>query len=459
MTSEQIIIIDDEDDVREAYTQTLQLEGFDVAAFAAARDALSAISVDWPGVVVTDLRMPRMGGMELLEKIHEIDSDIPVVMITAHGDVPVAVDAMRKGAYDFLEKPPDPLLMLEVVQRALKHRKLVLENRHLRQQLIDTGNPLDTIIGKTPVMTGLRQTITMLANADVDTLINGETGTGKELVARALHKCSKRAKRKFVALNCAALPESLIESELFGHEKGAFTNAHSRRIGKVEYAHKGVLFLDEIESMPLSIQAKLLRVLQERSFERVGANEVISVNICVIAAAKVNLRAMSEQGSFRSDLYYRLNVASIELPALRHRRDDIPLLFSTLTKQAAMERRTELPDISAQLLDTLIQHDWPGNVRELKNVAEKFVIGLPLGLGSIDEIEPSVSLNEMTESFEKQCIIGALVKNNGHIAETAAALGLPRKTLYLRMQKYNLQKETYRAEEEKDKNVLFSSLF
>jgi len=444
MTPEQIIIVDDEDDVREAYTQTLQLEGFEVAAFATAKDALSTISSDWPGVVVTDLRMPRIDGFELLKRIHAIDGDIPVIMITAHGDVPVAVNAMRSGAYDFLEKPPDPLLMLEVVQRALKHRKLVLENRRLRQQLIGTENPLDTIIGKTPVMTGLRQTITMLANADVDTLIIGETGTGKELVAQALHKCSKRAKRNFVALNCAALPESLIESELFGHEKGAFTNAHSRRIGKVEYAHKGILFLDEIESMPLSIQAKLLRVLQERSFERVGANEMISVNICVIAAAKADLKAMSEQGLFRSDLYYRLNVASIELPTLRHRRDDIPLLFSTLTKQAAMERRTSLPEISSQLLDTLIQHDWPGNVRELKNVAEKFVLGLPLGLGAIEEIETSVSLIQMTESFEKQCIINALIKSNGLIAATATALGLPRKTLYLRMQKYNLRKETYR---------------
>ncbi len=445
MTPEQIIIVDDEDDVREAYAQTLQLEGFNVAVFATARDALETISPDWPGVVVTDLRMPRIDGLELLRKTHAIDSDIPVVMITAHGDVPVAVDAMRSGAYDFLEKPPDPLLMLEVVQRALKHRKLVLENRRLRQQLIGSESPLDTIIGKTPVITGLRQTITMLANADVDTLIVGETGTGKELVAQALHKCSKRAKRKFVALNCAALPESLIESELFGHEKGAFTNAHSRRIGKVEYAHKGILFLDEIESMPLSIQAKLLRVLQERSFERVGANEMISVNICVIAAAKADLKAMSEQGLFRSDLYYRLNVATIELPALRHRRDDIPLLFSSLSQQAAMERRTGLPEISPQLLETLMQHDWPGNVRELKNVAEKFVIGLPLGLDAHEKAEKSGSLGEMTENFEKQCIINALIKNNGFITATATALGLPRKTLYLRMQKYNLRKETYRS--------------
>ena len=447
MTPEQIIIVDDEDDVREAYAQTLQLEGFAVAAFATARDALNAVTPDWPGVVVTDLRMPRMGGMELLARIREIDSDIPVVMITAHGDVPVAVDAMRSGAYDFLEKPPDPLLMLEVVQRALKHRKLVLENRALRQQLIGTENPLDTIIGKTPVMTGVRQTITMLANADVDTLIVGETGTGKELVAQALHKCSKRANRKFVALNCAALPESLIESELFGHEKGAFTNAHCRRIGKVEYAHKGTLFLDEIESMSLNIQAKLLRVLQERSFERVGANELISVNINVIAAANTDLKVMSEQGLFRSDLYYRLNVATIELPALRERRDDIPLLFSTLSRQAAMERRTELPDISAKLLDTLMQHDWPGNVRELKNVAEKFVIGLPLGFAAHEKVETSGSLSEMTERFEKQYITNALIKNNGLITETAATLGLPRKTLYLRMQKYNLRKETFRARE------------
>ncbi len=444
MASEQIIIVDDEDDVREAYAQTLQLEGFEVAAFASAPEALKSITLDWPGVVVTDLRMPRMDGLELLEKIRSIDADIPVVMITAHGDVPVAVDAMRQGAYDFLEKPPDPLLMLEGVQRALKHRRLVLENRKLRRQLINSDHPLDTIIGKTPVMTSLRQTITMLANADVDTLIVGETGTGKELVAQALHKCSKRTNRKFVALNCAALPESLIESELFGHEKGAFTNAHSRRIGKVEYADKGTLFLDEIESMPLGIQAKLLRVLQERSFERVGANEPIFVNINVIAAAKADLKLKSEEGTFRSDLYYRLNVATIELPALRNRRDDIPLLFSTLSQRAAMERQIELPDIPLQLLDTLMQHDWPGNVRELKNIAEKFVIGLPLGIEDEGDIQVSGSLGDMMEHFEKQSIINALVKNNGLITETAQALGLPRKTLYLRMKKFNLKKESFR---------------
>lgn len=453
MISGEIIIVDDEDDVREAYAQTLRLEGLQVKDFSSAVDALEAVCADWPGVVFTDLRMPKMDGLELLDKIRLVDRDIPVVMVTAHGDVPIAVSAMRQGAYDFLEKPPNPLHLLEVVQRALKHRQLVLDNRQLRARLAEPARPLDAIVGETAIMVELRKTTQMLAAADVDTLIVGDTGTGKELVARALHACGPRAGQKFVALNCAALPENLIESELFGHEKGAFTNAHTRRIGKLEYADKGVLFLDEIESMPLAIQVKLLRVLQERSFERIGSNESVTVDLTVVAATKGNLAARCQRGEFRSDLYYRLNVAAISIPALAERIDDLPLLFSAFVQQAAIERGKPAPNIAPQVIAQLMRHDWPGNIRELKNVAAKFVLDLPLGIGELDGALRQVrssgrkaqSLAEMTEQFEKQALTTALIKTSGRIADTAKLLQLPRKTLYLRMQKHGLRKEDFRG--------------
>ena len=451
MAADQIIIVDDERDIREAYAQTIELEGMQVTTLAQAGGVLDLISPDWPGVVVTDLLMPRMDGLELLQKIQQVDPDIPVIMVTAHGDISIAVKAMRNGAYDFLEKPPDPLHMLEIIRRGLRHRALILENRRLRSRLGDNQKPLDAIIGNAPCMDSLRQTISMLANADVDTLITGETGTGKEVVANALHRSGPRAKQKFVALNCAALPESLIESELFGHEKGAFTSADARRVGKIEYAHKGIVFLDEIESMPLAIQVKLLRVLQERSFERVGSNQTIKADITVIAAAKADLKKLSDEGKFRADLYYRLNVATIDLPLLSQRTEDIPLLFMAFVEQAASSRAVDPPSIPVELLTVLMQHNWPGNVRELKNTAEKYVLGLPLGLPlDLGENQNSArtpaSLSEIIESVEKQAIAAALSNTNGQISETAKLLELPRKTLYLRMQKYHLNKEDFRRD-------------
>ncbi len=448
MSAGKVIIVDDEEDVREAYAQTLALEGMEVFDFCNAGEALELITPEWPGIVVSDIRMARMDGLELLERIRDIDAELPVLLITAHGDVSMAVNAMRDGAYDFMEKPPDPLHMLEVISRALKLRRLVLENRRLRLELDASCPPVEEILGRTPVMTRLRQSVSMLARADVDTLITGDTGTGKELVATALHRAGARAAGKFVAVNCAALPETLIESELFGHEKGAFTSAHCRRIGKIEYAHKGTLFLDEIESIPLQVQVKLLRVLQERVIERVGSNEPVEVDIRVIAAAKDDLAALCEKGAFRADLFFRLNVASIEIPPLSDRLDDAPLLFSAFVQQIARRRGKKPPDVSPELLSVLMRHDWPGNVRELKNWAEKYVIGLPLGdlgqnpLPAIRDHERQ-GLNALVARFEKLSISHALRIHHGRIGKTAAYLKIPRKTLYLRMQKYNLRKETF----------------
>jgi two-component system C4-dicarboxylate transport response regulator DctD len=448
MSAGKVIIVDDEDDVREAYGQTLALEGMEVFAFSGAREALALITPDWPGIVVSDIRMAKIDGLELLDRVREIDRELPVLLITAHGDVSMAVNAMRDGAYDFMEKPPDPLHMLEVISRALELRRLVLENRRLRLELDSPPAPVEGILGATSAMIRLRQIVSMLARADVDTLITGDTGTGKELVANALHKTGVRAGEKFVAVNCAALPESLIESELFGHEKGAFTNAHSRRIGKIEYAHKGTLFLDEIESIPLQVQVKLLRVLQERVIERIGSNETIEVDIRVIAAAKGDLAALCEAGDFRSDLFFRLNVASIEIPPLKARLDDVPLLFSAFVRQIAERRDLDPPEVSPELLSVLMRHDWPGNVRELKNWAEKYVIGLPLG-DLVQTPRPEAGpeepqgLNALVDQFEKQSISQALRIYQGRIGQTAEYLKIPRKTLYLRMQKHGLRKEQF----------------
>ena len=294
----QVILIDDEDEVRISSGQTLELEGFDVLALNSAEDAIGYLSAEWPGVVVTDVKMPKMNGFDLLKHIQGVDKDLPVILITGHGDVAMAIKAIQGGAYDFVEKPAPPEYLIDVVSRALEKRRLVLENRALRDELQATDGVEASIIGNSPAMKDLHEILTNVAKTDVDALLIGETGTGKELAARCLHDFSDRT-GAFVALNCGALPETIIESELFGHEAGAFTGANKKRIGKIEYADGGTLFLDEIESMPAHLQVKLLRVLQERAIERLGGNEVIHLDIRVIAASKIDLAEACREGAFR----------------------------------------------------------------------------------------------------------------------------------------------------------------
>ena len=444
----QVILIDDEDDVRISGSQTLELEGFDVIALGSAEDAIDHLSRDWPGVVVTDVKMPKMNGFDLLQHIQGVDRDLPVILITGHGDVAMAIKAIQGGAYDFVEKPAPPEYLIDVVRRALDRRNLVLENRALRDALQSPGGLHTRILGNSPVMERLRETIANIADTDVDVLVVGETGTGKELAARCLHDFSDRRRGQFVALNCGALPEQIIESELFGHEAGAFTGAIKKRIGKIEYADKGTVFLDEIESMPLHIQVKLLRVLQERTIERLGGNAVIPVDIRVIAAAKIDLAKACQEGVFREDLYYRLNVAKIDLPTLRDRETDIALLFHHFAATAAARHDRPAPDLPGPVMEALKTHSWPGNVRELKNAAERFVLGISAGgldlAGAAPAPENGPALGEQVEEFEKHAIELALKNQKGKIGETAKALGLPRKTLYLRMQKYRIERDDYR---------------
>ena len=309
----QVILIDDDPHLRQALCQTLDLAGLKVLPLAEANGLAERISRDWAGVVVSDIRMPGMDGLELLAQLHGQDPELPVLLITGHGDVPLAVQAMRAGAYDFLEKPFASDALLDSVRRALALRALVLDNRSLRLALSDRQLLSTRLVGVSPVMLRLREQIGALAATKADVLILGETGSGKEVVARALHDLSARRHGPFVAINAGALAESVVESELFGHEPGAFTGAQKRRIGKFEFANGGTLFLDEIESMSLDVQVKLLRLLQERVVERLGGNQLIPLDIRVIAATKEDLRQAADQGRFRADLYYRLNVAPLRI--------------------------------------------------------------------------------------------------------------------------------------------------
>jgi len=446
-TQGTIILADDEAPMRESAAQWLSLAGFRVLACASAPEALGRLETDFPGILITDVRMPGTDGLELLRQCREHDPDLPVVLMTGHGDVAMAVEAMRAGAYDFLEKPFAPETMIDIVRRALEKRALILENRVLKARLRQKSGMESRLLGQSAAMIELRETIADLAGTGVNVLVTGETGTGKEQVARCLHLAGKRAAHPFVALNCAAMPESVFESELFGFEAGAFTGAVKRRIGKLEYAHHGTLFLDEIESMPLNLQVKLLRVLQERMVERIGSNASIPVDFRVVAATKVDLLEASRSGAFREDLYYRLNVAEIRLPPLRDRREDIPLLFEHFCQAASLAFEREAPLPGPADLNTLMSHNWPGNVRELKNVAERFVIGQ--GRRPASEFlahgapEPDRSFTAQVAVFEKILLEQELARQGGDIGRVMSALKLPRRTLNEKMRRYGLRRRDY----------------
>ena len=440
-----ICVIDDHQDIRNALVEMLHLADYAAVAFASAEDALKTLDRSWQGIVICDIRMPKMDGFELLAALQTLDSDLPVILITGHGDVQMALSAIRSGAYDFIEKPFRREHLLEVVRRGLDKRQLVSENRQLKDTI--AAQYKEKIIGHSTAINGLKEKITRLAKADVNTLICGETGTGKELAARSLHEQSDRNKGPFVAINCAALPESMMEAELFGYEAGAFTDAKKARIGKFEYAHQGTIFLDEVESIPLSLAVKILRVLQERQIERLGSNQSINIDIRVIAATKSDLKQLSEQGAFREDLYYRLNVVELHLPPLRQRDQDIVLLFRYFVSQASSRFNIVAPDLSLHVIETLMQHGWPGNVRELINVAERFVLTDTLidqrSLANWQSDSSRSSLPNRLEHYEKRLIEEALSQAQGSIKRTYQGLGIARKTLYDKLAKYGLDRHRF----------------
>ncbi|MEX5502624.1 sigma-54 dependent transcriptional regulator [Pseudomonas putida] len=436
-----VIVVDDEASIRTAVEQWLSLSGFSVQLFARAEECLAHLPRHFPGVIISDVRMPGMDGLQLLERLQADDPDLPVILLTGHGDVPMAVEAMRSGAYDFLEKPFTPQHLLGSLRRALEKRQLVLENRRLHQQADLKSRLEGTLLGMSQGLQQLRRQVLELASLPVNVLIRGETGSGKERVARCLHDFGPRAGKPFVALNCAAIPESLFEAELFGHESGAFTGAQGKRIGKLEYANGGTVFLDEIESMPLAQQAKLLRVIQEQKLERLGANQSIGVDLRVIAATKPDLLEEARAGRFREDLAYRLNVAELRLAPLRERREDIPLLFEHFARAAGEKLGRAAPLLSGGQLAQLLSHDWPGNVRELANAAERHALGLS---SPNTEVAPAgQSLGEQMEAFEAQCLRAALRKHGGEIKSVMEALQLPRRTLNEKMQRHGLVREDF----------------
>jgi two-component system C4-dicarboxylate transport response regulator DctD len=439
------VFIDDDEELRRANVQTLKLHGMTVDAHGTARSALPVLHRDFDGVVVTDIRMPDIDGLQLFHRLRDIDPELPVILITGHGDIATAVQCMRDGAYDFLAKPYAPDRLTTAITHAAEKRRLVLENRRLREAAFAVEADEVPFIGTTPAMQRIKQTLRHIADADVDVLVEGETGTGKEVVAMALHRLSRRRHRALVAINCGALPESVIESELFGHEAGAFTGAQKKRIGRIEHASGGTLFLDEIESMPLAVQVKLLRVLESRQITPLGSNEVRNLDLRVVAATKEDLGSPAIRSKFREDLFYRLNVVTIRIPPLRERRDDIPLLFAHYLGHASRRFHRDIPEMPASIKQYVMTHDWPGNVRELAHFAERVVLGV-LNTPAVDTVptaNATQSLPERMEQFEAQLIRDALQTHHGDIKATLEALGIPRKTFYDKLQRHGIDRQQY----------------
>jgi two-component system C4-dicarboxylate transport response regulator DctD len=434
-----VLFVDDEEDVRLSAAQSLDLAGFSVQSLADADAALETVGPGFNGIVITDIRMPAMDGMTLMGRIHEIDPDLPVILATGHGDVQLAVRAMREGAYDFIEKPFTTQHLADVAARAIDRRRLVLENRLLRAVAGKRDDIEARLPGRTQPMIDLRYRLRAVAPTDADVLIIGETGAGKEVVARALHDASSRADKPFVAINCAALPATLIESELFGHEAGAFPGAMRTRFGKFEHARGGTVLLDEIGTMPIDLQAKLLRVIQDRVITRLGSNEAVPLDLRFIATSKVDLDREVAAGRFRADLLYRLNVVTLLVPSLRQRREDIPLLFLQLVREAAARYRRDEVEVPPAVIADVARRDWPGNVRELRNAADRYVLGLWSGDGEVAG-PGSTRLSDRVSAFEKSVIASMLAASGGTLKPVYEQLGISRKTLYEKMQRYGLDR-------------------
>jgi len=438
----RLLFVDDEPDMRAAAAQWLGLSGFEVVLAQDGDEAIERLRAGDIDVVITDIRMPRRDGMALLDVVLNEHAGLPIILLTGHGNVPLAVEAMRRGAFEFLEKPYDPERLAEVAAKAAQRGAVSGELRRLRTDTGEGAARLENrIIGFSPAAAKLRRDVEQIARLNCDVIILGETGAGKEVVARALHECQPR-RGPYVAVNCAAIPPEMFESELFGHEPGAFTGAKALRIGKFEFARHGTLLLDEIESMPLALQAKVLRVIQERSVERLGSNRSMPLDLRIVAAAKEDLAEASRAGRFRSDLYFRLNVAEIRIPPLRERRDDILLLFSHFAAKAAERHDVEVRTVGERIVDVLQSHGWPGNVRELKTVAERYALGLPSELLTSAEALPgdSRSLADRVAAYEKMLIVEAIAEADGDMSRVCVILNLPRRTLNEKMMRHGISR-------------------
>jgi two-component system NtrC family response regulator len=452
---ETLLVVDDERNYLLVLRELLVEEGYEVLTAQSVQGALEILAETDPDLVLTDMKMPGLSGLELLERVKQKDPQMPVIMMTAFGTVEKAVEAMRKGAYDYITKPFDNEILKKTVATALTLWRVIKENRFLSEELQAKFGPSD-LIGKSRAIQQVRELIQKVAATKATVLVTGESGTGKELVARALHAQSPRRDKPMISVNCSALAETLLESELFGHERGSFTGATSQRKGRFEIADGGTLFLDEVGEMAPAVQVTLLRVLQNREFERVGGNKTIKVDVRVIAASNRDLKEEVARGTFREDLYYRLNVVHLEVPPLRDRREDLPLLIRYFFEKFAKELNKETPALSPEAMTALRDYPWPGNIRELENMLERAVI---LSSGSSIQVEdlpiqpkpvpgaewspdqvipPGLKLNEVLEMVEKRMIVDALAKT-GHVQSHAAdLLGIEKNLFKYKMRKFGL---------------------
>ncbi|WKL57585.1 sigma-54 dependent transcriptional regulator [Asticcacaulis sp. ZE23SCel15] len=441
-----VIFIDDDADLLSAQIQALELDGFLVRGFSNGPDALKVITSAFDGVIVTDVRMPRMDGLTLFKRVQAIDAELPVILMTGHGDVPMAVQALKDGAYDFISKPFARDDLIQSVRRALQTRDLVMENRQLRQAhaaLLDRENPAQNLLlGESPAMTYLKQVVVRVAEADVDALITGDTGVGKERVGRALHALSTRKNRPFVHVGCATLTEDSFQAELFGIEAGHRPGA-ARVIGRFERANKGTLFLDEVEGLSLSQQARLLRVLETREIWPVGSESPRSLDIRVVAATRTDLTQSVKDEQFRADLYYRLSGVSLRVPPLSERGDDIRLLFQHFLLGAATRLNRPPPKLTQATQAYLSRYDWPGNVRELEQFAELCALGLDSAHLPADS--GALGLAEQVSQYEEAVLRETLSQYAGNVREVIAALKLPRKTFYDKITRYGIALDDYRG--------------
>jgi DNA-binding NtrC family response regulator len=446
-----ILLVDDEKNILTTLGRSLSLEGYQptgVSSLGEAREVLAREPVD---LVVLDVKLPDGNGLDLLAEIKGQRADLPVVMMSGHGTIDIALEAVRRGAHDFIEKPLSTERILLTLRNALRFEDQRQELTTLRQKVTES----QALLGSSPAMARLKERIALAAPSSGRVLITGESGTGKELIARALHEGSKRAGRPFVKLNCAAIPHELIESELFGHERGSFTGAHQSRKGKFELAHLGTLFLDEVGDMRVDVQAKLLRALQEGEIERVGGSRPIRVDARVIAATNKDLSAAIQGGEFREDLYYRLNVVPIDAPPLRTRKEDLPELVMSFVARASADNEFRPKEVTRAALAALALHDWPGNVRELKNACERLVILTPGPVIDAREVRglageartlggsayrPGIPMRDLIQEAEREIILAALDHHQGHVTATADALGLERSHLYKKMRGLGMQR-------------------
>jgi len=448
----KIVIVDDDEFMREGLEETLCSEGHDVVSFENGEDAVRYLADGSAAILITDMRMPGMTGMELLEKAHKADPKLPVIMMTAFATIETAVEAMKKGAFDYIMKPFDAAQIEVVVQKALAHRSLLMENEYLKNELAGRWSVQD-FVGQCPQMQEAFDRIRQIAASNATVFIRGESGTGKELVARAIHTQSPRRDKPMVRVNCAALSAGVLESELFGHERGAFTGADKRRIGRFEMADGGTIFLDEVSEMDLNLQGKLLRVLQEKEFERVGSSETIKANVRILASSNRDMEDAVKEKVFRQDLYYRLNVVSVELPPLRERKGDIGPLVEHFISKYNQNEGTRVKGVAVETVELLQRHDWPGNVRELENLVERAIV---LGNGEmlshdviasslkkapgVDGETAAASIEFMPrplEDIERDHIHQMLEYFDGHRSKTAQALGISERSLRDRLKRWS----------------------